>query len=512
MGTTAPRGVASGRRRPVRARVHGIFLVSLLTAVVSALLAAPAALAGIQQEYAEFSDCPLTAPTISECVISRTTSGEFHIGAKTVPINHTITLQGATSTASEALLPAADGNTLSKTPLVLPGGLIGIELLGSLTEVTATAELAGGVALNVGNALTGKGAAVTLPIKVKLDNPLLGNACYIGSNSSPLSLHLTTGTTSPPPPAKPISGKVGTPVGSGSGILALTGASLVDNTFPVSGANGCGGLLQLIVDPSVDLIAGVPAAAGRNTAILNSEVELAQPRLVIAQAALPEIGRCTSVAGTGAYTDSACISGEPKGKGQFEWTAGPGATPHFSTKGGLTLSTSAGPQIMCKGSLGAGEFTAPKSATLTLHLKKCVLAGSAQKCQSAKAAAGEIVTNPLEGGLGFIRDVAQKGAMEVQVGLDLKGKPTLFTAECGSTTVSVSGSVIAPLSKIDASTTTQKILYSASENRQIPERFEGEAPDTLTSKAGAAASQAATLAGKVKFTSEGALEVKAEAK
>ena len=56
------------------------------------------------------------------------------------------------------------------------------------------------------------------------------------------------------------------------------------------------------------------------------------------------------------------------------------------------------------------------------------------------------------------------------------------------------------------------MLYSASENRQIPERFEGEAPDTLTSKEGAAASQPAILAGKVKLTGEASLEIKAEAK
>jgi hypothetical protein len=178
----------------------------------------------------------------------------------------------------------------------------------------------------------------------------------------------------------------------------------------------------------------------------------------------------------------------------------------------LTLSTAAGPQISCKSSAGAGEFTGPKSSTLTLHLKKCVEGGTVQKCKSAGAAAGEIVTGALQGELGFVRDVAQNSAMEVQVGLDLKGNSTLLAAECGTTSVSVSGSVIAPLSAIDKSTTKQKMLYSASENRQIPERFEGGAPDTLTSKAGTAASQPATLAGKVKLASTEPLEIKAEAK
>ena len=205
MRITALRGLASGSRRPVFPRAHGIFVASLLAAVTGALLAAPAAFAGIQQEYAEFSDCPVTAPTVSICVISRTTSGEFHIGAKTVPIDQTITLQGATQ---HGLRSAASGGRRQHAlahALVLPGGLIGLEVLPPLTEVTATAELAGGASLNVDNALGAKTPAVTLPIKVKLSNPLLGAACYIGSDSSPLTLHLTTGTTSPPAPTKPIS-------------------------------------------------------------------------------------------------------------------------------------------------------------------------------------------------------------------------------------------------------------------------------------------------------------------
>ena len=41
--------------------------------------------------------------------------------------------------------------------------------------------------------------SVTLPIKVHLTNPagLLGSTCYLGSNSEPIVLHLTTGTTNP---------------------------------------------------------------------------------------------------------------------------------------------------------------------------------------------------------------------------------------------------------------------------------------------------------------------------
>ena len=53
--------------------------------------------------------------------------------------------------------------------------------------------------------------AVRLPIRVHLKNPLLGNSCYIGSESNPIELELTTGTTSPLPPNKPIEGETGEP-------------------------------------------------------------------------------------------------------------------------------------------------------------------------------------------------------------------------------------------------------------------------------------------------------------
>jgi hypothetical protein len=46
-------------------------------------------------------------------------------------------------------------------------------------------------------------------VKVRLENPFLGSECYVGSNSSPVVLNLTTGTTSPPAPNKPIKGTVG---------------------------------------------------------------------------------------------------------------------------------------------------------------------------------------------------------------------------------------------------------------------------------------------------------------
>src|SRR5205807_4919536 len=102
---------------------------------------------------------------------------------------------------------------------------------------------------------------------------------------------LTTGTTSPPPPNEPISGKHGNLLDNHiTKILTITENTLVDNSFAAPGVNGCGGVLSLLVDPSVDLSAGLPAAAGHNTAIMEGSIELADANTVREQAAAPEFG------------------------------------------------------------------------------------------------------------------------------------------------------------------------------------------------------------------------------
>jgi hypothetical protein len=245
-------------------------LVTLAIPVLALGIASPALASSKNKElFAKFADCPIH--TAAVCVVSYTTGGEFVIGNKTVPIEKTVTLQGGLATDSfeeQPLIGANDGDTLSQTPLTVPGGLLGIAGLGG--EVTATAELAGpasSVTIDR-KAIVFREPAVTLPIKVKLSNPILGEECYIGSDSEPIVLHLTTGTTSPPSPGKPISGSHGSEEGLDKGKIQYIEATIVDNDFAVPGAHGCGGALSLLVDPIVDLDIGIPAAAGKSTAIM----------------------------------------------------------------------------------------------------------------------------------------------------------------------------------------------------------------------------------------------------
>jgi hypothetical protein len=287
----------------------------LITAV--ALVASLAALGGVASpalatpkgEFAVFADCPLSTPGLGACLVAKTESGEITLNKQMVPITNPITLQGGFTEehGEQHFVGAADGNTLSKSPQKVPGGLLGLvkcnEIKGEgliekglrklcegifenkLTGVNATTELAApasSIGLNEENLLSETGVALRLPVKIKLENPLLGNNCYVGSNANPIILNLTTGTTSPPPPNKPIKGKTGTLESNPEGnILTITNNTLVDNAFSAPAATGCGGfLVEFLLDPIINAKIGLPSPAGHNTAILNGTLKQAGAEVV----------------------------------------------------------------------------------------------------------------------------------------------------------------------------------------------------------------------------------------
>ena len=270
-------------------------LLCTLALGVAGSVGVTAASAAPKGEFAAFADCPLANAELSGCIVAKATSGEIKIGNQAVPITNPITLQGGfiehEGGLSFKFLNAADGKTLSKSPQNVPGGLLGLnkcseaktwaerarceELVREgLYAVKATVELAGPVGLSEAALLFEFGTALSLPVKVKLENPLLGNACYIGSNAAPITVNLTSGTTSPPLPNKPIRGEAGgLSTRAEGGILVLGPNRLVENAFAVPGASGCGCPPSSALDKQIDARLGIPAAAGRNTAILNGTQE-----------------------------------------------------------------------------------------------------------------------------------------------------------------------------------------------------------------------------------------------
>jgi hypothetical protein len=275
----------------------GAVLCALLLPSSSAL-AAPHHPTG---EFAQFDDCPLSNPAVTVCLFSESSAGFFTIGKKTVPLKNPVKLQGGLDEilTPSKFFPAEDGNSLPGVPQPVPGGLLGItapswwpSLLRELfnetinngfTGVTATVEATSqtGIEVHPLNLLTQQGTALSLPSKIKLSNPFLGSNCYIGSNTSPIVLAFTTGTTSPPPPNTPITGNPGTLTQNETGSLAtFSGGKLVNNSFAAPGAHGCGGLFSFLVDPFVNEIVGVPSPAGTNTAVLEGKIQVADPAAV----------------------------------------------------------------------------------------------------------------------------------------------------------------------------------------------------------------------------------------
>jgi hypothetical protein len=280
----------------------------LLASVVLAALLVPAssAMAAPTGAFVNFAQCPTENPAVTACIYTENYAGFVTTGKKTVPIKNKVILQGGFGNANpetglSPFVGAKNGVTLSKTPQPVPGGLTGItapswwpQILRDLfnetinngfTGVQATVELAGpasSVQINPGALASGVGTALSMPVKIKLDNPFLGSSCYIGSNSNPIKWKFTTGTTSPPPPNTPITGATGTASeAEGGAIVRIKGQRLVDNSFATPGANGCGGILfSWAVDPFVNSIVGVPSAAGTNTAVLEGNTELADPNAV----------------------------------------------------------------------------------------------------------------------------------------------------------------------------------------------------------------------------------------
>jgi hypothetical protein len=241
-------------------------------------------------EFAQFGECPLSNPSVTECIYSLTNGGSFTVGKKTVPLKNPVTLQGGAfenESGSVTFVGAANGQTLSKTAQPVPGGLLGIVaptwwpkfiqdwfnglINEGFTGVNATVELAApasAITLSTQNLVNQEGTALGLPIKVKLDNAILGSNCYLGSNSKPIQIDFTTGKSGS------LEGAVGEITFNESfTLVTISGGRLVNNTFAAPGVSGCGGIFSLFVNPLVDSILGTPSASGKNSAILEGKLQ-----------------------------------------------------------------------------------------------------------------------------------------------------------------------------------------------------------------------------------------------
>jgi len=243
--------------------------------------------------YSGMGTCPLASTQLQDpdngevgCVVATIAGGSMTIGSVTVPLTSVLTAKfgiywpqngptvtfpdGNTASIFDTVAPT-DGDELISAPLDVPiadlpnffpgvtSAIVQVQLAGPITGFTPLAD--------------GENYPLfQLPLKFHLLNVFLGADCYVGSAADPILLQPTAGTTAPPAPNTPITGNPGTvalntdPNGYSDFIVGFSGATLVDNSFSVPAASGCG--LGGSLDWLVDLLFGLGSAAGHNSASL----------------------------------------------------------------------------------------------------------------------------------------------------------------------------------------------------------------------------------------------------
>jgi hypothetical protein len=264
---------------------HFAKLIAAVAAALAAMaLIGPAAQADTPNKgYEAFAGCPSNpgeSSEVSTCIRTVIDGGHFQMGNKDVPITKTMVLSGGVNPELKNFVYNSKGG-LTPVKQQVPGGVIGLTGLDWLVnflsidalQLYAVTELAGTPDLS-------NPESPTLPIKVHLINPVLGNKCYVGSNSNPIKLNLTIGTTSPPPPNEPITGEGPTDIvyDFETEIYRAKNGIYVDNSFAAPGASGCTltlfGFIPLSINGLINTASGLPAPAGTNETVQNFDLEI----------------------------------------------------------------------------------------------------------------------------------------------------------------------------------------------------------------------------------------------
>ena len=215
----------------------------------------------------------------------------------------------------------------------------------------------------------------------------------------------------------------------------------------------------------------------RMTSICSAVVFLLSAAMVAsALAAAPEYGRCLKVEKTsgsyhGGYTDAKCTKASGTKTGKYEWLPGAGKAK-FTTTGGVgVLTTVGGSGVECKGETSTGEFVPgnnKEEAGIVVTFTGCK--ALAQPCTSPGAKAGELITNELEGIVGWENKERKKTDLELH---PAKSVPSGFFIEfeCAGLVVKVKGKVLVPI-KNDKMTETETLKFKATKGKQKPEKWE----------------------------------------
>jgi hypothetical protein len=196
-----------------------------------------------------------------------------------------------------------------------------------------------------------------------------------------------------------------------------------------------------------------------------------------ASATAPEYGRCIKKAkaeGKG-YTANKCTVAGEGTKAKYEWVAGAEKAKFTSTGGIGVLTTVGGSEVECTAEASTGEFVPgnnKEETGIVVTFTGCKSAGLS--CATPKAKPGELVTNQLEGIVGWENKAKKKTDLELYPAKSVKSG-LFIEFECEGLLVKVRGKVLVSI-KNDKMTQTETLKFSAKKGIQKPTKWE-ESPE-----------------------------------
>ncbi|QCQ93102.1 hypothetical protein [Rhodococcus sp. SGAir0479] len=242
-------------------------------------------------------------PAVSEgCLTVQVHSGTFSNNGFNLPISDGDMII-AGNTEGVDFLPRDDGHFgVYSKPITVPGGVLGVDLpfgnLFGLANVTATVE---GVDVPVFGANLFE-FAVSLPVRMKIDNPFLGDNCYIGTAANPVVLELNGSN----PDTDPSNIQLHDGTGEWpAGAMVATNVQNTAENFALPGATGCGPFG--ILNPIVNWRAKVPNSTG--TELTTKSTGFLSPSAVGGTDPLDDLGGETGSSGSSGSSGSLGSSG-----------------------------------------------------------------------------------------------------------------------------------------------------------------------------------------------------------
>ena len=236
------------RMRSLRRSARLLSALALAVPVLVALGAAPAAADFGENAPVEFDfgDCPDQLPIGADpanwqCAVIVLSGGTMKLGSMTQQITEPVSITMQAGFDPETFEPINIFANMRSKWMTVPDGALGIPGTGSLPllGLQVKTKYVGNFSLY----LTDQGQyASTIDMRIKLKNDLLGDSCYIGSKTAPISLNL---------------------IGDDGSVEWFDNAiamKMNDTTFSVP-ASSCGVFGWL-----VDFRAGLPSASGNNAA------------------------------------------------------------------------------------------------------------------------------------------------------------------------------------------------------------------------------------------------------